>query len=676
MKKQLLYCVSLISLIMSGCTNNGTTQKESTSNSNKNSYTSESTTSDFNSSTNNITIKNIEITEYDEKLEYLKEYNTDSVSVKVTYSDNSYETYCGDDLRFDYSNFSNDELGVHELEVIVKELNVSTKFEYEVIPAKTLNVLMIGNSYSDDTSQWVNEICADLGIEVNIGNLYIGGCSLETHYNNLKNNNNAYEFRTYDKNTKNWKTEKNTSIATALEYYDWEYVTIQQASALSGIESSYEYVYDVMDEVWQIKDDVRFIWNMTWAYQENSGHSSFGAYGSSQEIMYQSIINTVKSEILTNSDIVTVIPNGTAVQNARTSFVGDNLCRDVYCHLSLDLGRYIAGLSLVKTITGIDINNINFVPLNMNETYKQIAIESVNNEINNPFEVTNSKYDTEPTIDVSNHIEIDYRPVGCAYWHSTATNYNKLITNVEISMNFVASKRFTRDELPIGSLIEIKAGYQYRPDGWVEDVQQTTRPENVTSRVVEVDEEWWGEYTLRGFNISLTSGGSLMGKMKEAINAFSIYVPKDANIEVDTSYDIDDTELFNNNSLDISNYENYKYIYQNGFYNSAGHANQQVDYVGALATKFISTETFTKETLPVGSVIIVDDGYQYRPDAWEGNQINNNRPGNVDANFIVVDDEWWSNYTVKGFNISKKDGTNVNIDPYETVSHFRIYLPK
>lgn len=671
MKKQLLCCLSFLTIIMSGCNNNNNNNSNSYLNTSSNIILSSSVSTSYTKE-----VESIDVVEYADKLEYLRYYDSESIKLRVNYSDNSSKEYSGSDLFFDYSNFSSKKIGVQEINVTIKELNLSKKIEVEVIPAKTLNILMIGNSYSDDTSQWVNEICNDLGIEVNIGNLYIGGCSLETHYQNLKNDKNSYEFRHDKVLNSGWTTDPNTSIKTALNYFDWDYISLQQASALSGVESSYEYVYDVIDQVYQIKEDAQFVWNMTWAYEQDSGHSSFGTYGNSQSIMYQSIINTVKSEILSNQDILTIIPNGTAIQNARTSYVGDNLCRDVYCHLTNDFGRYIAGLMFVKSMTGIDISNIKFAPAGMNKDLIKIAIESVNNAYDKPFEVTDSLFANEPTIDLSNHIEIDYKPVGCAYWHSTAEgNYNKLMTNVDISMKFVASKRFTKEELPIGTILEIKTGYQYRPEGWIKDELQTSRPENVTTHFVEIDESWWGDYTIRAFNISSTSGNKLVD-MKEAIDAFSIYVPKDTNIEIDTSLDIDDTELFKTNSLDISNYVNYKYTFQNGFYNSNGETSPEIHYVGSLATQFICTETFTKENLPIGSVLVIDDGYQYRPDAWEGNQINNNRPANVKEEFTVVDEAWWANYTVKGFNISKTNGSAVNQIPYEIVAHFRIYLPK
>lgn len=627
------------------------------------------------SSTSKVEITSIEVSNYEKTLKYFKDFDSSNLSLKVTYSDDSTHTYNKDELLLDFDDFSTTTLGKQNIKVKVIGEDISTNIEVEVIPSDSFDLLMIGNSFSDDTIQWVNEICADLGITVNIANLYIGGCTLQTHHNNLIGNIAAYEFRTYAKETNMWETKFYTSISEALTYYDWDYVSLQQASGSSGISSTYSTLTSTLSEIRKLKDDVKFIWNMTWAYQQNSTHGDFSKYNKDQLTMYQAIVDTVNARIESNSKIELVVPNGTSIQNARTSFVGDNLTRDGY-HLSYDFGRYIAGLTLVSKMTGQDISNINYAPSGLGDAYKKIAVESAMNAVAKPYSITQSSYTTEPTMDLSDYVEIDYKPVGCAYYNSTdGANYNKFITSAGNSINFVASKRFTKEEIPVGSIIEIKNGYQYRPEAWVTDTVQTTRPNNVSTRYVEVDSNWWGNYTYRAFNISSTSGQSLMYKMKDAFDAFSIYVPKDLYKEETST--IDDSALFTQNSLDLANYELYDYDYYNGFYNSNIYTNLYIEYNNeSLSNKFICTEGFNKETLPVGSVLIVDSGYRYRPDAWVGTTITSSRPDNVTTNFVIVDESWWGDYTLKGFNISKTDNSLINNIPYEAVSHFRIYIPK
>ena len=75
--------------------------------------------------------------------------------------------------------------------------------------------------------------------------------------------------------------------------------------------------------------------------------------------MYEVIVNAVDEKVRSNPDIQIVIPFGTAIQNARTSIVGDNQTRDGF-HLTMDLGRYVDGLTFVGQLTGLDLNEVNF----------------------------------------------------------------------------------------------------------------------------------------------------------------------------------------------------------------------------------------------------------------------------------------------------------------------------
>jgi hypothetical protein len=140
---------------------------------------------------------------------------------------------------------------------------------------------------------------------------------------------------------------------------------------------------------------------MTWAYTQAEDpeqlHSNFGNYDNDQQTMYNAILNAVTTKVLTNDKIVAVNPAGTAIQNARTSFVGDNLTRDKSCHLSYDLGRFIAGLTMVGTMTGADLTKVEFFPelegtAKLEDKYRDMAIEAAINAIKNPYVVTQSTY--------------------------------------------------------------------------------------------------------------------------------------------------------------------------------------------------------------------------------------------------------------------------------------------
>ena len=129
------------------------------------------------------------------------------------------------------------------------------------------------------------------------------------------------------------------------------------------------------------------------------------------------------------------------------------------------------------------------------------------------------------------------------------------------------------------------------------------------------------------------------------------------------------------NNININDYSKYNYLYQNGFYNSSIGTYSKVEFSTEFATKFICTELFDRESLPVGSILVVDEGYQYRPDGWNGDSLTENRPSNIKTNIVVIDETWWGEFTVRGINISKVGGAVINQNPHEAASHFRIYIP-
>lgn len=254
-----------------------------------------------------------------------------------------------------------------------------------------LSVLAIGNSFSEDSVEYLYQIAADAGIkDILIGNLYIGGCSLEKHYNNASNNSRLYTY--YKNTTGSFVKTTSSTMYDALTEEEWDVVVMQQVSGLSGEVDTYEpYLTGLKDYVKNIVPNAVFAWNMTWAYQGNSTHKDFPRYDSNQLTMYNAITSAVKSRIVPDSDFEYIIPAGTAIQNARGSKLGDTLTRDGY-HLSLKLGRYIAGLTWFKMLTGRSIDDIEYAPDGVSEEEIKIAKEAVNNAYANPFEITASIY--------------------------------------------------------------------------------------------------------------------------------------------------------------------------------------------------------------------------------------------------------------------------------------------
>ena len=48
-----------------------------------------------------------------------------------------------------------------------------------------MRILAIGNSFSQDAFKYLHKVAEAAGKEVTTVNLYIGGCTLERHWNNV-----------------------------------------------------------------------------------------------------------------------------------------------------------------------------------------------------------------------------------------------------------------------------------------------------------------------------------------------------------------------------------------------------------------------------------------------------------------------------------------------------------
>jgi hypothetical protein len=276
-----------------------------------------------------------------------------------------------------------------EVNTIVRDGNIMGTKNYR----NGVKILAIGNSFSEDSMTYLSEIANDYGMtNFIIGNMYIGGATLQTHYNSVVNLTTSHTYWKNENNT--WVNKGAKSLLIGVLDEDWDIITFQQASGSSGIADTYQPFLDfLISYVKERKSSpTTFMWHQTWAYASTSNHSEFYKYESSQNYMYSAIVDTVISEIEHISDFRAIIPTGTAIQNVRTSKIGDNLTRDGF-HLN-NYGRYVAGLMWFRTITGFSIDNISYRPATVTEEMALIAKEAVNNAYQYKFVITNSNYNS------------------------------------------------------------------------------------------------------------------------------------------------------------------------------------------------------------------------------------------------------------------------------------------
>ena len=226
----------------------------------------------------------------------------------------------------------------------------------------TLRILAVGNSFSDDGTEYLPGLLEAAGIHnVIVARLYIGGCTLERHCKEYAEKTANYIY--YKSTNNQWVTvSRNATILDGLKDEPWDIITIQQASDDSGVYETYkEGIPKLVDIIRKEAPNphAAIVWHMTWAYATNSDHRAVPRYGSDQQNMYTAIRSCV-DRLRVQFNIPVVIPSGEAIQIARGTRLNNHdkvpatskvyeLTRDGY-HLTRQHGRYIAACTWFETL--------------------------------------------------------------------------------------------------------------------------------------------------------------------------------------------------------------------------------------------------------------------------------------------------------------------------------------
>ncbi|MDR1742839.1 MAG: DUF4886 domain-containing protein [Dysgonamonadaceae bacterium] len=253
----------------------------------------------------------------------------------------------------------------------------------------TIRILAIGNSFSEDAVEnYLYELGRNDGITFIIGNLYIGGCSLERHWNNATNDKADYAYRKIGADGLKTVTS-NVSLQQGISDEKWDYISLQQNSGNSGqIETYAPYLSDLKAYAKKrsTNREVVFLFHQTWAYAEDATHEEFPKYHNNQEEMYRAIVESSR-KAARKAGIRKIVPCGTAIQNGRNSFLGDVFCRDGY-HLSLGLGRYTAACTWFEYLTGHSVVGNRFIPSSVIPIEAFVAQRAAHRAVQLPYRIT------------------------------------------------------------------------------------------------------------------------------------------------------------------------------------------------------------------------------------------------------------------------------------------------
>ncbi len=426
-------------------------------------------------------------------------------------------------------------------------------------PPKSIKILAIGNSFSTDSMQYLYQILKDGGVEeVVLGNLYYGGCSLDQHYTFGRSDSASYKY--YKNTTGTWIVTENYKMSSALTDEVWDYISLQQTSKTCGLTTSYSMLDELISMVKAKNADAKLIWNMTWAYQQDSTHSSFPNYNKDQMTMYNMIINVV-NEVITPLNFDIMIPCMTSIQNARTSFLGDTLTRDGY-HMDYYIGRYIVGLTWYAAITGCPVDNITYNPSTgrISEDMINVAKEAVTNAMKAPLAVTQSAITTgtrpsgdapieDPTIqldpadfiesdtslaaannvDLSKYTLLEWDYLENTYWNCTskAGTTTPGSSASTYHQNVCSTNKYSLSELPVGTIFIVDSGWQYRLEIYETDNAKYTgsRPAISTNPFFILTEDFLKGCQYIAWNISSSPKSDISQIYAQAACHLRVYIP-------------------------------------------------------------------------------------------------------------------------------------------------------
>ncbi|WP_052466989.1 DUF4886 domain-containing protein [Psychroserpens damuponensis] len=251
-----------------------------------------------------------------------------------------------------------------------------------------LKILAIGNSFSEDALEaYFWGIANAEGKQVIVGNMYIGSANLDTHASNATSNSSSYSYRKI--NLDGTRTvSSGVSISEAVNDENWDYISFQQASYESGLFNTFinplPTVYNAVKS-YDPNPCTKYILHKTWAYAQNSTHSGFANYNNDQMTMFDGITQAYTQAVnLMPTD--KVIPAATAIQNGRTSFLGDGFTRDGY-HLN-DLGQYTASCTWYEMLFNESVIGNTYEADGISLYFRELAQQAAHQAVLNPNEIT------------------------------------------------------------------------------------------------------------------------------------------------------------------------------------------------------------------------------------------------------------------------------------------------
>lgn len=263
----------------------------------------------------------------------------------------------------------------------------------QTYPVEKIKLLAIGNSFSLNSMWNLYDLLKSAGVkEIDIAIMYIGGCSLDKHWECVQKN--STEYQLYRNNSGNWEITNEYTIEQILSEKDWDIISLQQKSEHAGDETKFSNLDNMVNYVSDKCPDSTIVWNMTWAFTNDSIYMpNQHLYNYNDITMYKKIAECAQNKVVPSQRIKGIVPVGTAVMNARTSKLKNMVHQDDGSHLSEGIGYFVGAYTWCGYLTGMPLYDINLFGVSVDVSSNiDVIRESAQNALDKPYEITQSYY--------------------------------------------------------------------------------------------------------------------------------------------------------------------------------------------------------------------------------------------------------------------------------------------
>ena len=203
---------------------------------------------------------------------------------------------------------------------------------------------------------------------------------------NIANNANAYDYKRIDE-TLNANNQRNQSIRDVVNNENWDYIAIEECADSAGFQKGYNVALpELIKQVkeWSTNPNLKILIHQPWAYSSTATSSGFRLYDNDQLKMFNSIVTATQSA---TNQVTRIVPVGTAIQNARTTYLGESVINgDI--ELNATSGQYIAAMTWIEALFGIDVSASPLMIPQMSEYVNNLYKLSAHNAITHNKQVT------------------------------------------------------------------------------------------------------------------------------------------------------------------------------------------------------------------------------------------------------------------------------------------------